>query len=46
MDGLFSSSSVFELLTVLVGDVTIPAAAVPEALFGADIDQDEGLSTA
>ena len=43
VDGLFSSSSVVELLADLAGDITIPAAAVPEV---ADIDQDELLSTA
>ena len=46
VDGLFSSFSVVELLADIAGDVTIPAAAVPEAPLGADIDQDEELSTA
>ena len=42
VDRLFSSSSVVELAC----DVAIPAAAVPEAPLGADIDQDEELSIA
>ena len=46
MGGLFSSSSVVEFLADLAGDVTFPAEAVPEAPLGADIDQDEELSTA
>ena len=46
VDALFSSSSVVELLADLAGDVTIPAAAFPEAPLGVDNDQDEDLSTA
>ena len=38
VDGLFSSSSVVELLADLAGYVTIPAAAAPEAPLGADIE--------